>query len=256
VLWIYGDPGNAATTDRLYVKIGNAKATYSGDIARPRWQQWTIDLAAMGASLSNVTSFTIGLERAGAAGGSGTILLDEIRLYGVAPVPPEEVWIEAESANPLATPFEKFNDPNASGGQYIGKTNTATGTGNNPNSSPAPAATATYSFTVAGGTYRLDLRYNSISQSDGFWVQIPDAVVKTATGTNAPLVSGWLDGNNMRPRDAAWQWAYVVCDDVATSSTDNRLVAEFTLTAGTHTLRLANRDDGTMVDVIVLTRIN
>jgi len=84
VLWIYGDPGNAAT-DHLYMKIGSSKVIYDGDIVRAQWTQWTIDLAALGVNLNNVSTVTIGLERTGGSGGSGVIFLDDIRLYGTAP---------------------------------------------------------------------------------------------------------------------------------------------------------------------------
>jgi hypothetical protein len=45
------------------------------------WQEWNIDLEAFGIDLSNVTTLSIGFEKIGAAGGFGTILFDDIRLY-------------------------------------------------------------------------------------------------------------------------------------------------------------------------------
>ncbi|HUV66196.1 MAG TPA: LamG domain-containing protein, partial [Sedimentisphaerales bacterium] len=90
VLWFYGDAGNAVT-EQMYVKVNNVKAVYDGDInniVRRRWTQWNIDLASLGISLSNVTSLTIGFERTGASGGTGKVLIDDIRLYRVAtPIP-------------------------------------------------------------------------------------------------------------------------------------------------------------------------
>ncbi|MHC4500923.1 MAG: LamG-like jellyroll fold domain-containing protein, partial [Planctomycetota bacterium] len=96
VLWFYGDPGNSIT-EKLYVKVNGVNVDYDGDVAdvaRPRWKQWNIDLVALGVDLSNVTRLGIGFERTGAFGGSGTVLVDEIRLYQVAPEPPVEVWFE------------------------------------------------------------------------------------------------------------------------------------------------------------------
>ena len=90
VLWFHGDPANAAT-EQMYIKINNTKILYDGDaanIARRRWTQWNIDLAASGVNRSNVTSLTIGFERSGATGGSGTVLIDDIRLYRLAPLIP------------------------------------------------------------------------------------------------------------------------------------------------------------------------
>ena len=82
VLWIYGDPNNTGN-DQLYVKIGNSKFPYNGDLANPQWEPVIVDLT--GVNLNNVSSLTIGIERTGGTGGSGTILIDDIRLYGIIP---------------------------------------------------------------------------------------------------------------------------------------------------------------------------
>jgi len=87
VLWFHGDPGNAVT-EQMYVKLNGVKVVYdgdAGDIARLLWKQWNIDLAAFGVNLSNVTQLSIGFERTGALGGSGVVLIDDIRLYRLAP---------------------------------------------------------------------------------------------------------------------------------------------------------------------------
>ncbi len=87
VLWFYGDPDNA-TSEQMYVKIGSKKVIYDGDpddLTKRRWIQWNIDLASLGISLSNVSTFSIGFERTDGTGGSGTVLLDDIRLYREAP---------------------------------------------------------------------------------------------------------------------------------------------------------------------------
>ncbi len=88
-LWFYGDPNNA-TTEQMYVKLNGVKIIYNGDpsdIADPQWIQWDIDLASFGINLNNVTELTIGLERTTGAGGSGTVLIDDIRLYGARCLP-------------------------------------------------------------------------------------------------------------------------------------------------------------------------
>ena len=96
VLWFHGSPGNAVT-EQMYVKLNGAKVVYPGgaaDIAEPRWKQWNIDLAALGISLSSVTELSIGFERTGASGGTGTVFIDDILLYRSAPeivVPSEEI---------------------------------------------------------------------------------------------------------------------------------------------------------------------
>ena len=83
VLWFYGDPNNA-TTEQMYMKINGTKVDYDGDpalVAAQVWTMWSVDLASHGINLNNVSTLTIGLERTGATGGSGMILLDDIQLY-------------------------------------------------------------------------------------------------------------------------------------------------------------------------------
>jgi hypothetical protein len=77
-LYFYGDIDNAAA--QLYVKINNTRVDYDGptvNIRRPAWQLWSIDLSTLG-NVSNVNSLTIGIEGAGA---TGTVYIDDIRLY-------------------------------------------------------------------------------------------------------------------------------------------------------------------------------
>ncbi len=79
-LWFYGDPNNPAT-EQMYVKVNSAKVIYDGDLRQPDWQEFHVDLASLGIDLSNVTTFTIGLERTGTTGGTGVLFIDDIRLY-------------------------------------------------------------------------------------------------------------------------------------------------------------------------------
>ena len=85
-LFFYGDPNNA-TTERMYVKINGTKVLYDGDpgdVALERWNLWIINLSSLGVNASNISTFAIGFERTGATGGTGTILIDDIRLYKVS----------------------------------------------------------------------------------------------------------------------------------------------------------------------------
>lgn len=82
-IWIYGDPNNAVT-EQMYVKLNGVKVKYDGqpyDLMKTTWQEWNIDLAAFDVDLSSITELGIGFDRTGTAGGSGTILIDDIRLY-------------------------------------------------------------------------------------------------------------------------------------------------------------------------------
>jgi len=99
VLWLRGDPDNNPATDQLYVKLGNARVNYNGDISLAQWRSWSIDLTTLGLNLSSVSGLTIGLERTGGAGGRGVVLLDDIRLYGLAPA----ATIQPDPENNLTT---------------------------------------------------------------------------------------------------------------------------------------------------------
>ncbi len=93
-IWFRGDSDNAAET--LYVAL-NGSAVVSHDNPNAAqittWTQWTIDLqgfADQGVNLANVNTIAIGLgnknpDVSGVAGGSGTIYIDDIRLYLLTP---------------------------------------------------------------------------------------------------------------------------------------------------------------------------
>ncbi|MHC4680428.1 MAG: LamG-like jellyroll fold domain-containing protein, partial [Planctomycetota bacterium] len=122
VLYFHGTPGN---TGQLYVKVNGVKVAYPGDaadIADIRWKQWNIDLASLGVNLASITTLALGIDGNGAG---GTLYVDDIRLYRLAPevvVPSEEIWIEAE-AGTITAPMQTYDDPVASGGKYIGTEN-------------------------------------------------------------------------------------------------------------------------------------
>jgi hypothetical protein len=82
-LWFRGTSSNA--TDRMFVALGNA-VVYHADASATQiggWNEWVIDLTEfVGASLTNVDTITIGIGTKGspAAGGTGTMYFDDIRL--------------------------------------------------------------------------------------------------------------------------------------------------------------------------------
>jgi hypothetical protein len=103
VLYFHGTEGN---TGQLYVKVNGAKVAYggdAGDIAKPQWNQWSINLASLGVDLQNVTKLAIGIDGNGAA---GILLFDDIRLYPLSPQ--------------LVTPAEP-NNANLAGHGGLGK---------------------------------------------------------------------------------------------------------------------------------------
>lgn len=84
-LWFYGDPNNAAT-EQLYVKLNNSKILINEiDLTDASWQNVDINLSDFGINLASVTQIAIGLERTGATGGSGMLLMEDIRLYWLEP---------------------------------------------------------------------------------------------------------------------------------------------------------------------------
>ena len=82
-LWFRGASGNAA--ERMFVALDNA-VVYHDDASATQitgWNEWVIDLAAFaGVDLTNVGSITIGFgtKNSPAAGGTGTMYFDDIRL--------------------------------------------------------------------------------------------------------------------------------------------------------------------------------
>ncbi|UCC98635.1 MAG: discoidin domain-containing protein [Phycisphaerales bacterium] len=82
VLYFYGTEGN---TGQLYVKVNGDKVPYPGDaadIANPMWVQWNIDLAPLGVNLASVTNLALGID---GNGSGGTLYIDDIALYRLAP---------------------------------------------------------------------------------------------------------------------------------------------------------------------------
>ena len=85
-LWFRGDPANSA--ERMYVALNGNAVVYYNDAAATQkagWNQWVIDLQAFadqGVNLANVNTITIGFgtKNSPAAGGSGKMYFDDIRL--------------------------------------------------------------------------------------------------------------------------------------------------------------------------------
>ena len=84
-LWHIGDIGNAA--ERMFVELNGTAVVYHDDpdVALINgWTEWVIDLTAFpGVDLANINTITIGFgtKNSPAAGGTGTMRFDDIRLY-------------------------------------------------------------------------------------------------------------------------------------------------------------------------------
>ena len=232
VVHFYGDPEN---TGQLYVQVNNGtKVMYDGSataLATPYWTQWNIDLASMG-NVQNVSQLSIGLE-----GGSGLVYIDDIRLYRDAPASAgEQIWIEAESAQ-ITAPLQVYSDKDdASGGSYIGTDDL----GNLGNQSEGIAS---FTFTVQGGTYKVNALVIAADAGDSFWIRLPGSTMNTTPPADN---NGWIRYNGI-PHGDTWHW-----DDVHNDQ-DGSVAVEFTLPAGTHTLEIGYREDGALLDAIVIT---
>jgi len=243
VLYFCGDPGNAA--GQLYVKVNGAKVRYAGDasaITRPYWTQWNIDLASVsGVDLKAVTKVAIGVE---GTSGKGIVYADDLLLYREAPpVPTEQIWIEAEATTTITVPLEVFSDRlDASGGQYM----TSVDAGQSRSAGPGTDGTglATYQFTVQGGTYMIRAReIVPAATADSWWVRIQGATLNTKIHA-----SGWIQWNNA-PIKQSWAWNSIY------SSDDGGKTVLFTMPAGTYTLEMAYREDGCLVDALMVVKV-
>ncbi len=248
VLYFHGTGGN---TGQLYVKVNGSKVVYDGDaadIARPRWKQWSIDLASLGVNLQSVTTLGIGIDGSGAG---GTLYFDDIRLYRLTPEPPLEIWFEAEAADSITEPMKIYPaagiDPvnvaggegEPSGGFYIGTTSDVPGN----NDAPGTQDIATYTFTVpTAGTYAIWGRVSNVDD-DSLWVHIPDGQYDVPVHS-----SGWIQWNSIEPETADWHWVRVFSDDAPSSA-----VVNVTLTAGQHTILWAHRENQNFLDAFFIT---
>jgi len=243
-----GDSNNSI--EQIYVKVNGVKVLYDGDpfdITRPRWTRWNIDLTSFGVNLRNVTELSIGFgdEANLRAGGSGVVYFDNIRLYRSAPpkvaVSSEEIWFEAEAADTITAPFQVYTElAGASGGKYIGTTDDVGNSSSNP---PFPDGTASYTFTVAGGTYKISCRI-IIPAGDSFWFRIPGATTQTTNHS-----SGWVRWSDP-PDSETWYW-----EDVFSAEDDGDTVL-FTMDPGTYTLEVGYREDAAWMDTILISKID
>ncbi len=233
VLDFYGAPDN---TGQLYVKINNTKIAFNGPadaIKTPFWTRWNIDLSSLG-NLQNVTKLVIGVDGSNA---SGMLLIDDILLYSEAPnTASEQIWVGAESAV-ITAPMQTYSDKaDATGGAYIG-TDDAGATGDQSD------GIASFTFTVQGGTYKILARVITMDAGDSFWIRLPGATLNTTPPADN---NGWVRWNGI-PVGNAWHW-----DDIHNDQ-EGSIPVEFTLSQGTHTLEIGWREDGALLDAIVIT---
>jgi hypothetical protein len=158
----------------------------------------------------------------------GTGKVCEYADSGTAQPASQRTYIEAESAS-LSSPMLNVADSSASNGRRIN-----VGQGNNAYNSAPGSGYATFTFNAnSAGNYKIWGRTIAPTTDDNsFWVQIDG-------GT-------WYKWNNI-PLSTGWAW-----DDMHNADNGNAALV-FNLTAGQHTLRIAYREDGTLLDRILIT---
>ena len=252
------DQGAASVYLTVTDSAGQSLKVSHPDPAATLLTDWTLlsvtisDLS--GLNVSSIRSITLGVEGAGA---TGKIFADYLHVSIDSPSPeavlsglsnigksPDDVvtWFEAEAADVLGASWRVVGDPTASGGTRIGSEN---GDGNDNDTAPGAQWVATYTFTVpADGVYGVALRAQEAG-SDSFWVRIVGATSQSHEDPDQPG-SGWVRFNGIEAPDR-WTWDQVHSND------HGNAVVSWTLPAGTLTVEIAKREDGTYLDAIAVT---
>ena len=90
---------------------------------------------------------------------------------------------------------------------------------------------------------------NQSPDGDSFWVRIPGATNLTPGEDPDNPGTGWVRWSDP-PDSDNWYWNDVFSGD------HGNAVANWTLAAGTHTLEIARREDGALLDIIVISKID
>lgn len=122
VLFFRGQTTNSPAP--VYVKINDTKISYNNGAAAtalPLWKQWNIPLTTAGVNFKSVKSLTFGVEGTG----TGTVFVDDIRLYATAP---EVVGATNPGTTGLVALYTMDdNVQDSSGRNYHGTLNAAVG---------------------------------------------------------------------------------------------------------------------------------
>ncbi|WP_168797498.1 PKD domain-containing protein [Neolewinella litorea] len=146
--------------------------------------------------------------------------------------PPAEVLVMEAECGALGSGWQTRGSGQATGGQYIvyfGSSHTAEPT------TPDPTQEVTYNVSLAsGGTYHLFLRLNAPDGGrNSFWIRID----------GGSWIKMWEEIGGAPLLTNGFEWRKVNHDGTDVS---------LTLTAGNHTITVANREAGTELDKLVL----
>ncbi|PPK84116.1 putative secreted protein (Por secretion system target) [Neolewinella xylanilytica] len=148
------------------------------------------------------------------------------------PSPPTSSWVEAECAQEGSN-WVTATRATASGGRYLYYP------GNNNFSAPSTYGGAdqlTYPLTVSeAGTYGLYLRLDApTTGKNSFWVSVDEG----------PWIKFWRQNGSAQLRTDGFEWRILTTEEVP---------ARFSLSPGTHRIRVAPRETGTELDKLFLT---
>ena len=257
--WQSQDIGiSSNSAESMYVAVGNsvgapAIVKYDDPAATQidAWTEWNIPtqiLADQGVNLTDVDNISIGFgdRNNPQVGGSGTVYIDDIRLQPEPPVliPKQaNVVFEAEAADILGDSWRTYHDPISSGAVHIGSRN---GDGSDGDAAPGANWIASYNFTAPEGVYKILLRVIAIDgEDDSCWVRITSATSQTHEDPDQPG-TGWVRFNDVEHSNE-WLW-----DEVHSNDHDDAVV-NWTLPAGEHTLEIGKREDGMLIDAVLIT---
>ncbi|MFA0964974.1 T9SS type A sorting domain-containing protein [Roseivirga sp. BDSF3-8] len=140
----------------------------------------------------------------------------------------EQVWLEAECGT-VGSLFNEVSSSAASNNSYV----TVRSGNNSTAGAPAASGQLSYTFSVReGGSYKVWGRTITPGPNDdSFWVRMDGG--------------SWVNWNSI-PASTSWQW-----DDVHDSNNGGQAVS-YNLSAGSHTLSIAYREDGGLLDKLVI----
>jgi hypothetical protein len=245
---------NTTTTPTLTWAAANAEAydVHFGTVNPP--PRVTVDQTSTSYSPGSLNSSTTYYWQVVAHNGEGSTTgpVWSFTTQGAAPPPPSEIVIYASDVNAAALhgSWSAAADATSPNGTRLQTTNTGFAVTNAPLANPTHYVDVTFDA-PAGVPYRIWLRLKALDDSkwnDAVWVQFSDARVNGASAYRIGTTSGLLvnlatDSNATSLNNWGWHnGAYWLNQGTTVTFADS----------GTHTVRIQVREDGVMLDQIVL----
>ncbi|HEY4784895.1 MAG TPA: T9SS type A sorting domain-containing protein, partial [Bacteroidales bacterium] len=146
---------------------------------------------------------------------------------------PQYIWLEAECGT-VGSTWDKLTDANASDGKYV-----MIKSGNNSTAAASENVNDQVIFNLNitdPGSYKLWGRVNTpTANDDSYWVKMDDG--------------SWILWNGLSNGVAGWRWVNVY------DSNNSNAALIYNLTAGSHILKFAYREDGAGLDKLYLSNV-